>query len=157
MEAEQDLKLASVLRTVRTAGLGTLHEGASQVSMVAFVAAEDFQAIYIHVSELARHTRDMMEDGRVNLMIAEADDGRPDPGMLARVSILGEASPVAPEDDDFEQAKKRYLDRFPQAAMLFSFKDFGLWRIVPKSARFVAGFAQASNLTPEVLKRISQS
>ncbi|GAB4426668.1 MAG: hypothetical protein Kow002_15890 [Anaerolineales bacterium] len=157
MKAEHDTKLAAMLRTLRVAGLATLHDGAPQVSMVAFVVADDFQAFYIHVSGLARHTRDMMADSRVSLIIIETDDGRPDPGTLARISILGEASPVAPEDTDFEQAKNRYLKRFPESAMLFRFRDFGLWRITPKSARFVAGFAQAFNLTPDALKRVSQS
>ena len=99
----------------------------------------------------------MLADARVGLLISEADDGRPDPQTLARVSILGVAEQVAVENNEYPTIRKRYVTRFPQSAPLFGFGDFGIWRIVPRSARFVAGFAQAFNLTPDALKRVAQS
>jgi putative heme iron utilization protein len=155
MEAELEHKLASLIRSSRIAGLGTLREGAPLVSMVAYLPEEDFSAFYIHVSRLAQHTQDLLADARVGLLISEADDGRPDPQTLSRVSILGTAEQVAKENKDYPGIKSRYIVRFPQSEPLFGFGDFGLWRILPESARFVAGFAQAFNLTPDALKRVA--
>lgn len=157
MEAELEKKLAYMLRSSRVAGFGTLRDGAPLVSMVAYLSKEDFSAFYVHVSKLAQHTQDMLADARVGLLISEADDGRPDPQTLARVSIFGTAEQVDVENPEYRTIKTHYIARFPQSAPLFGFGDFGIWQIVPKSARFVAGFAQAFNLTPDTLKRVAQS
>jgi len=105
---------------------------------------------------LAQHTQDMLADARVGLLISEADDGRTDPQTLARISILGMVEQVAVENAKYIAIQSRYVARFPQSTPLFGFGDFGLWRIVPKSARFVAGFAQAYNLTLDALMRVAK-
>ena len=156
LEAELEKKLAALIRSTRVAGLGTLREGAPLVSMVAYLPATDFSAFYVHVSRLAQHTQDMSADARVGLMISESDDGRDDPQTLARLSILGVAGQFDKEHEEYATIQSDYLERYPQSAPLFGFGDFGLWQIIPKSARFVAGFAQTYNLTPNALKRISK-
>ena len=157
MEAKLEKKLAEMIRSSRVAGLGTLRDGAPLVSMVAYLPEDDFSVFYIHVSQLAQHTRAMLTDSRVGLLISEADDGRADPQTLARISILGAAEQVATDDPGYSEIRSRYISRFPQSAPLFGFGDFGLCQIVPKYARFVAGFAQAFNLTPDALKRVAKS
>ena len=157
MNSELEEKLVEMLRSSRVAGLGTFHNGSPLVSMVAYLPEGDFSAFYIHVSKLAQHTQDLLADPRAGLLIAEPDDGRPDPQTLARISILGTAEQIAAEDAAYPDIRSRYIVCFPQSAPLFRFGDFGLWRIVPQSARFVAGFAQAFNLTPDALKRVAQA
>ena len=157
MDANLEKNLAEMIRSSRVAGLGTLRDGVPLVSMIAYLPEEDFSAFYIHVSQLAQHTRAMQADARVGLLISQADDGRPDPQTLGRISILGTAEPVPIGDPIYSEIQSRYVTRFPQSAPLFGFGDFGIWRIAPKSARFVAGFAQAFNLTPDALKRVAKS
>jgi len=157
MEAEFEKLLAKVIRSSRLAGLGTLNQGAPLVSMVAFLPEDDFSAFYIHVSQLAQHTKGIMVDARVGLLIAETDDDRPDPQTLARISILGSAEQVSKDSAGYSLIQSRYTSRYPESASLFGFGDFSLWKIVPNSARFVAGFARAFNLTPEALKRAADS
>jgi putative heme iron utilization protein len=157
MEPELERKLAHMFRSSRVAGFGTLRGGAPLVSMVAYLPEEDFSAFYVHVSKLAQHTQDMLVDPRVGLLISEADDGRPDPQTLARVSILGTAEQVGTEEPKYPTLRARYVARFPQSTPLFGFDDFGIWQISPKSARYVAGFAKAFNLTPDASKRVAQS
>jgi len=157
MDAELEEKLAEMLRSSRMAGLGTLRDGSPLVSMVAYIPENDFSAFYVHISKLAQHTRDLLADPRAGLLVSEPDDGRADPQTLARISILGRAEQIAAEDAAYQGIRSRYIGRFPQSAPLFRFGDFGLWRIVPQSARFVAGFAQAFNLTPEALKGVVQA
>jgi len=157
MDANLEKSLAEMIRTSRVAGLGTLRDDAPLVSLVAYLPENDFSVFYIHVSQLAQHTRGMQADPHVGLLIAQADDGRADPQTLARISILGVAEQVAKDDIGYPEIQARYISRFPQSAPLFGFGDFGLWRIVPKSARFVAGFAQTFNLSPDALKRVAKS
>ena len=157
MEVELEKKFADMIRSSRVAGLGTLRNGAPLVSLVAYLPEDDFSAFYVHVSQLAQHTQGMLADARVGLLISKADDGRPDPQTLARISILGTAERIDLDDTNYPSIRSRYISRFPQSAPLFGFGDFGLWQIVPQSARFVAGFAQAFNLTLDALKRVAKS
>ena len=156
MDLHSEKLLAHIIRNSRIASLGTLRDGAPQVSMVAYISADDFSAFYVHLSRLAQHTVDMHKDKRVNLMIAETDDGRADPQTLARLSIRGMAEIMPLGEPGYTPVKNQYLARFPESEPLFGLKDFGLWRIVPKGARYIAGFAKAYNLTPDALRNASR-
>jgi heme iron utilization protein len=138
--------LARLIRSERIAHLATLRGGAPMASMTLYLPAPDFSAFHVHVSRLAWHTQDMAQDGRVALSIAETDDGRPDPFTLMRVTIRGDA--VQLKDNDLEAA---WLARFPEQAINFELADFSFWRIVPRDARFVAGFGRIHNLSPAEL------
>jgi putative heme iron utilization protein len=148
MTSEDARLLSTLLRRERVAHLATLRGGAPMASMTLYLPAPDFSAFHVHVSRLAWHTQDMAQDGRVALSIAEADDGRADPFTLMRVTIRGEASQL--KDSDL---KPSWLARFPEQAINFTLADFAFWRIVPKDARFIAGFGRIHNLSAEELKR----
>jgi putative heme iron utilization protein len=147
--------LAQIIRQTRIATLGTLHEGEPNLAMVAYAFPEDFSAFYIHVSKLGKHTRDMETNPRVSLLIAQEDDHRADPQTLARVSLQAIAEVLPRGASDYSLIKTRYLRRFPEAEHLFSLGDFNIWKITPKSGRFVAGFGRAFNLVPEALLKVS--
>lgn len=155
MDSESQHLLAQLIRTQRVASLGTLRDGAPFVSLVLFAPAVDFSAFYVHISTLARHTRDIQADPRVSLMIAQTDDRAVDPQTLARISIEGLAARVPAGDPDYGIARTRYLARAPQAAFNFSLADFGLYAITPARARFVAGFGKIFNLSVERLVETS--
>lgn len=155
MDQTSEQTLASLIRSIRVAALGTLHEGEPNLAMIAYAFADDFSAFYIHVSKLGKHTADMESDPHVSLLIVETDDRRPDPQTLARVSLRGAAELVPRTDSSYSQIRKIYLERFPEAEQFFSLGDFNLWKITPKGGRFVAGFGRAFNLVPESLKKVS--
>lgn len=156
MEIEFQRKLAQILRTSRVAALGTFRGSTPAVSMVVFAPAEDFSAFYIYISQLSQHAQDIQKDKHVNLMIAENDDGREDPQTLARISIRGVAEYMPVGVPGYMPAKDLYLARFPKAEQLFGLTGFGLWRILPRGARYVAGYASAFNVTPEALQEAAQ-
>ncbi|MBK6791827.1 MAG: pyridoxamine 5'-phosphate oxidase family protein [Anaerolineales bacterium] len=124
MDAQSEKVLAQLIRNTRIASLGTLRDEAPQVSMAAYIYADDFSAFYIFVSRLAQHTVDMQKDNRVSLMICETDDGRSDPQTLARVSIRGKAEMIQVGEPGFTPLKAQYLVRFPEAEQLFNMVDF---------------------------------
>ena len=152
MDADTARSLAGLIRKERIAHLGTLRGGAPLVSMTLFIAQQDLSAFYVHVSRLAWHTQDMLQDPRVALSIAETDDGRPDPFTLMRVSIRGEASQLPP---DQQELKRLWLARFPEQAVNFELADFSFWKIAPRDARFVAGFGRIHNLSAAGLRALA--
>lgn len=152
MEFSADL--AALIRGQRIAHLATLRQGAPMASMTLYLPEAGFTAFHVHVSRLALHTQDMAQDTRVALSIAEADDGRADPFTLMRVSIRGQAEMLEGEQPEL---KRRWLARFPAQAINFELADFSFWRILPRDARFVAGFGRIRNLSAADLAACSKS
>ena len=147
---DQDLK--RLLLKERIAHLATLRNDAPMASMTLYLPAPDFGAFYVHVSRLAWHTQDMSHDPRVALSISETDDERADPFTLMRVTIRGEAENL---EGDLSM-KGAWLARFPEQAINFTLADFSFWRIVPRDARFVAGFGRIHNLSAADLAECSK-
>lgn len=146
--------LRDLLRTQQVASLGTLHEGQPYVSMVPFAILPGGLGFVIHVSQLAAHTKDMLQSPQVSLLVVAPPTPEHLAQALARVTIQGEAVQYAESTQGYTEAKAAYLSRFPQSAGMFAFSDFSLFAIMPRSIRFVGGFAQATTISPEVLARV---
>lgn len=141
--------LRDLLRDGTIGALGTLHHDEPFVSMVPYALVPGGAGFLIHVSGLAAHTRDMTSHPRVSMMVvAEATRSTP-PQARPRVTVQGDAEPIARSSPDHASARAVYLARFQDAAPMFELGDFSLFRIKPVSIRFVAGFGQAVSLTPE--------
>jgi heme oxygenase (biliverdin-IX-beta and delta-forming) len=153
MEAFELAALKSLLATQPVAALATLHSGEPAVSMVPFAMLSDIGFV-IHVSRLATHTRDMLRNPAVALLVtaslAEADS----PLALPRASIQGDARQCLPDSPGYPEARRAYLAKLPDAEELFSFSDFSLFIVEPKSIRYVAGFGRAVSLTPERMRAV---
>jgi len=149
--------LARLVRKERIAHLATLRQGAPMASMTLYLPNSGFTAFHVHVSRLAWHTQDMAQDPSVALSIAETDDGRSDPFTLKRISIRGEAVQIQNKNSEFENLKSAWLARFPEQAINFELADFSFWRILPRDARFVAGFGRIRNLSAAELAACSKS
>ncbi|HXL08936.1 MAG TPA: pyridoxamine 5'-phosphate oxidase family protein [Candidatus Bathyarchaeia archaeon] len=130
------------------AALGTLHQGVPFVSMVPYAVAKDGSFI-LHVSRLAAHTRDMLDNPEVSLLITESEGWGKMPQALARVTVQGRAEMLDRDSEKNTDAREVYLSRFPDAAPLFEFSDFNIFIIKPISARVIAGFGQAATITGE--------
>jgi hypothetical protein len=157
MDPELEHRLVRLIRQQRIAALGTLHDGAPFVSLIAYVPAADLSAFYIHASRLSQHTRDLLANPQVSLLIAETDPGTGDPQTLGRVSFTGVAAPVPPEAADYAAIRALYGARFPASALTFQLGDFGLYRISVASVRYVAGLGQAFSLKPQRLQQLATS
>ena len=154
MTEERDLSLlVSLVRNRTVAALGTLHAGAPFVSMVPFAVLPAGDAFVIHVSRLAAHTKDMLDDPRVSLLVMQAEGEGVPAQALARVTILGEAREMEKTSPEERACREVYLARFPEAEPLTGFGDFSFFAIRPARARFVAGFAQAMSVTAETLAK----
>jgi len=154
LSPEHAAQLAALVHRRYAAALGTLHAGAPFVSMVPYAVAREGDAFLVHVSRLAAHTKDMLADARVSLLVTQPEGEGVDAQALARVSIQGEARELAKGSGEEREARGAYLARFPEAAPLTDFGDFSFFAIRPAQARFVAGFAQAMSLTGESLAKV---
>src|SRR5207244_10144860 len=106
-----------LLREARSGALATLMpgSGAPYCSLVNVATAADGSPLLL-ISRLAVHTKNILADPRVSLMLDERREGDPLEG--ARVMLMGTAQATADP-----QARRRYLDRQPQAKMFAGFAD----------------------------------
>lgn len=154
METAERANLARLLRGGRWAALATHGDGGPLASMVAYACEPGFTGILIHISQLSAHTRNLLASPLASIVISEPDSDRGrNPQTLARVSIQGEARPLREDASGYAEARELYEKRFPDSSPLFGFKDFLLFRLVPREARFVAGFAMAYTVDAEELKK----
>ena len=145
---KQDMlqKLNHLINSRQVAAMGTLRNSAPQVSMVLYLPHPDFSAFYIHISQLAIHTQDLIRDNRVSLMISESESPRKNPQALARISINGRAAALQHSYPGYAELQHRYLARYPKSRIQFELSDFLMFRILPLEARYVAGFGKIYDL-----------
>jgi heme iron utilization protein len=140
-------KLArSLLRRRREGALATLMVGSGDpyCSLVNVASNPDGSPILL-ISRLAVHTKNILADPRVSLMLDERAAGDPLEG--ARIMLLGRAEQVGASD--LEVARWRYLNAHPSAEAFVDFKDFSFFRIRPSGTHLVAGFGRIVDLKPE--------
>jgi heme iron utilization protein len=140
-------KLAhSLLRRSRQGALATLMAGSGDpyCSLVNVASHPDGSPILL-LSRLAVHTRNILADARVSLMLDERAEGDPLEG--ARIMLAGRAEEAS--GAAAEILRRRYLSAHPSAEAFVEFKDFAFFRIIPSGTHLVAGFGRIVDLKPE--------
>ncbi len=134
------------LLAIPVAALGTLRDGAPFVSMVPLVPGPDGSGFLLHVSRLAQHTRDLLADARVSLLLMAPLTEDQDPLALPRLTLQGVAEEIPLDSEVHASAAGAYLARFPQAELTLGLGDFSFFRIRATSGRLVSGFGRALTL-----------
>ena len=136
----------SLLRRSRQGALATLTPGSGDpyCSLVNVASHPDGSPILL-ISRLALHTRNLLGDGRLSLMLDERVEGDPLEG--SRIMLAGVAEQAS--GDDVAILRRRYLNAHPSSEVFVNFKDFSFFRIRPTGAHLVAGFGRIVDLKPE--------
>ncbi len=142
----------SLLRRSRQGALATLMpDGAPYCSLVNLASHVDGSPILL-ISRLAVHTRNVLRDPRVSLMLDERVAGDPLEG--ARIMLAGTA--IEAGGDAVATLRRRYLNAHPSAEVFVDFDDFQFFRIVPQGVHLVAGFGRIVDLAAsEILTDLS--
>jgi putative heme iron utilization protein len=129
-----------LVRESRSGALATLMAGSGDpyCSLVNVATAADGAPLLL-ISRLAVHTKNILADPRVSLMLDERKAG--DPLQSARVMLMGTAAVT--ED---KNARRRYLARQPEAEAFADFGDFAFYEMKLKGAHLVAGFGRIVDL-----------
>jgi putative heme iron utilization protein len=154
MKAADVAALKALLRNQPIAALATLHNGEPAVSMVPFAMLSSGIGFVMHVSQLATHTKNMLDNPAVSLLVTASLSEAVSPLSLPRASIRGNARKCLPESAEYREARSAYLAKLPDAEELFSFPDFALFIVEPKSIRYVAGFGRAMSLTSKSMHSV---
>jgi len=117
---------------------------------------EDAQGnFYVLISELAAHTRHLLDNGKVSwMLIADEQDTRQ---LFARKRFIcvGRAETITRDDKAFSARLAQMKDKFGEIIDLLSgLDDFYMMRLIPERATYVRGFGQAFALSGEGLNQI---
>lgn len=144
-----------LLRSARIGTLATIEDGTGfPFATLTNVASDVDGAPLILVSGLSTHTRNLLGDARVSLLLtksgqnARAEKGDP----LAHPRLTVQARAMRVEDEaSLPRLRARFLARHPKAQMYVDFPDFTFFRLEPVSVHLNGGFARAFDGDPRYL------
>ena len=91
------------------------------------------------ISALAEHTKNLEQDPRASLLVAES--GSADPLANGRVTMLGPCTRVEGEGGS---ARAAFLAAHPNSTYYADFRDFGFWKLHVNSVRYIGGYGRMS-------------
>lgn len=139
--------LAELKTSIGTVQLATLgDDGLPHSGYAPFIF--DGVDIIIFVSQLALHTRDLLANGKVSVMLIDDESKAREIFARTRVSYQCEAAVVASDANTYEPLLDALQARHGKMiGLLRQLPDFVLFRLSPNAGQFVMGFGQAYKLT----------
>ena len=135
--AERARTLVSQLTTGTLCTLATDPTGYPYGSFVT-VSFDKGNPVFL-ISTMAEHTRNLKQDSRASLLVAEG--GSQDPLANGRVTLIGLCTQV--EGDD-SSARASFLTTHQTAAYYADFRDFAFWQLQVESIRYIGGYGRMS-------------
>jgi putative heme iron utilization protein len=89
------------------------------------------------ISTMAMHTQNLQADQRTSLLVTQPDTGG-DPLGASRVTIVGNVLTIP--KSEVGDARKLYLDRYPNSKYWVDFEDFSFYRMDVLDVYYVGGF-----------------
>jgi hypothetical protein len=138
----------------QTAILATInHDGTPNASYAPYLWHEG--QLYIYVSELAKHTHNLIAHPCASVMVIEDETLCENIFARKRATLMTEVTVVPRESSHWIEIMNDYTHRLGEtASSLKNLKDFHLFELRVLSASFVRGFAQAYTLDGDALHEV---
>jgi len=131
--------LAQKFETLQLATIN--NDGFPEISYAPFVAHND--CFYIFISELAAHTRNLLEQPIASVMLIEDEPAADNAFARKRLTYRCEARQVIRETQEFTEQVNNMEHRFgTMIKLLTQLNDFHLFALKPASGQYVAGFGK---------------
>lgn len=133
-------------------------DGVPDASYAPFVRIDD-NAFYVNLSALAAHTANLVSTPRASVLFLQPEDDSKQLFARKRLSFDVDAEIVGRDSSRWAQVMDLFAVKFGDVIDLIRpLQDFELFRLVPRSAVYVRGFAQAYPINgPELaqLRRVN--
>lgn len=147
--------IRGLLQEARVLSLAVLVDGAPEAALMPFARREDYGAVYVQASGLARHARGLQSGARVGVLLHANDTADADPMQLSRLSVQATVAVLDKASQEFTSAGARFVARFPGAGVTLGLGDFNLYELAFGRGRYVEGFARAFNIGPDTFAEIA--
>ena len=145
-----------LLENTRVLSLAVVVDGEPEAALLPFARREDFGAVYVQASALARHARGLEAGARVGVLVHARDTPDADPMQLPRLAIQATVEVLDKSGTQFASASERFVARFAGAATTLGLGDFNLYQLTFRRGRYVEGFARAFNVGPDTLRELAR-
>jgi hypothetical protein len=119
----------------------------------------DDNAFYVNLSELSTHTGNLQAMPRLSAMLLQAENDTKQLFARKRLSFDADAEIVERDSPQWSQVMDLFAVKFGDIMDLIRpLQDFTLFRLVPRNAVYVRGFAQAYAIEAsqlELLRRVN--
>ena len=157
---EQDLTTAyrSLIDSQKTLLLSTpsVTQGA-EISYAPYV--QDKQGFYIYVSELAKHTANMLINRQASILFIQPETEADNLFARERVMFNCRVQEVTRDEPLYDEKLQSMQSRFGETvSILRSLTDFHLLQLIPVEGQYIAGFGKAfaidlGNGRPELITK----
>ena len=118
----------------------------------------DHGKLYIFVSQLSLHTRDLLATPRAGVMLIADEQSSSQIFARTRVSYQCTADVIVHDDSDYTILLDAFQARHGKMiGLLRQLPDFVLFRLTPHSGQFVMGFGRAFKLSGEALDQFEHA
>lgn len=118
---------------------------------------DDSKNIYIYVSGLSTHTKNIYANPHVNVLFIEDETKSDLIFARRRLSFDCTASLIERETDKWNQIVEQFQGRFGQIIeVLRGLSDFRIFQLTPSEGRFVVGFGGAYHISGDNLNQLVQ-
>lgn len=138
--------IRDLLQQNRVLSLAVIVDGDPEAALLPFAVREDFGALYVQASGLARHTRGLQAGSRVGVLVHARDTPDLDPMQVPRLSVQATVSMLDKAGAAYARAAGQFTARFPGAEVTLNLDDFNLYELTLGRGRYVEGFARAFNV-----------
>lgn len=132
------------LARFRTLVLATLSESQlPDCSTAPFVLEKD-GSIYIYLSELAQHTKNLLANPAASLMMIADESASSNLFARQRLTLQAKAVEIMPDSPEYEQILDKMESELGNTIqVLRTLPDFHLFKFLVQHANYVQGFAKA--------------
>ena len=102
------------------------------------------------ISTMAMHTQNILGDSRASLLVTHPDASG-DPLGAARLTLMGDTATVP--EEELNQVRELYLDRYENARYWVDFSDFAFYRMEVVDVYYVGGFGVMGWVTADEYAR----
>ncbi|UQB42188.1 pyridoxamine 5'-phosphate oxidase family protein [Thiomicrospira microaerophila] len=142
------------IQSFKTVILGTLSATVEAEASYAPVLQKNGK-FYIYVSELAKHTHNLLENKQLTLLFIQDEQDADNIFARKRATLKSEARHLARDAEGWSELMDAYGEHLGETAKnLRNLQDFHLFELTPIKATFVRGFAQAYHLDGEQLNQV---
>ncbi|MEH2372520.1 HugZ family pyridoxamine 5'-phosphate oxidase [Nostoc sp.] len=118
---------------------------------------DDSKNIYIYVSGLSTHTKNLYANPHINVLFIEDEAKSNLIFARRRLSFDCTATLIERETDEWNQIVEQFQGRFGEIIeVLRGLSDFRIFQLTPSEGRFVAGFGAIYDITGNNLDQLVQ-
>jgi len=118
-------------------------DGLPEISYAPYVRDEE-GAFYIYISELARHTRNLLNKPHAAVLLIRPESESTNLFARERVVFQCRAKEIVRDDKYYDMQLDRLQEKFSEVVgLLRTLPDFHLFALTPEGGQYVVGFGRA--------------